>query len=76
MEAVAFLDGKDGDDLRVIQRGHDARFALEASQTVGIVGHFGGKNFESNIALKLGVGSAIHLSHASGADGGGDFVVR
>lgn len=75
MDAIAFFDGKNGDDVRVIQRSDDARFALETSQAVGIVRHFGGQDFESYVALKLGVGGAVDLAHASCADGGGDLVV-
>jgi hypothetical protein len=35
------LDGKNGDDVRMIQRGHGARFTLEAHQPLRIASHLG-----------------------------------
>ncbi len=50
------------DDVRVIESGDGAGFALETGEALGIPGGLRGKDFESDIALEFGVGSAIDLA--------------
>ncbi len=52
-----------------------AGFALEAGEAIGIAGGVGGKDFEGDVAFEFGVGGAIDLAHAAGAEGGEDAVV-
>ena len=40
-----FLDGEDGDDVRVVECGDGLRFASEARQTVGVLREGSGRIF-------------------------------
>ena len=75
VDAVGFFDGEDGDDVRVIEGGDGAGFALETGEAVGIAGHVGRKDLEGDVALEFGVGGAVDLAHAAGAEGADDAVV-
>ena len=75
MHVIGLLDGENGDDVRMIQRGYGPRFTLEAHQALRIARHFGGQNFQRHFAPQLGVGRAIDLTHATGANRGGDVVM-
>ncbi len=70
-EGRAFLlaDVMNGEDVRVIERGHGARLLLEATETVGFAGEGLGNNFQSDIAAEASIARAIDLAHASGAEG-------
>ncbi len=61
-------------DVRVVQRREDLGFALEASQPLGVVGEQVGQDLERHVAVELGVAGAVDLTHAAGADLGGDGV--
>ena len=74
VDVVGFLDRIDGHDVGVIERGDGASLALEAGEAVGIASHRGGQNFERDIAAELGVGGAIHFSHAARAERCLDFI--
>ena len=75
MDAVGFLDRVERDDVRVVEGGDGAGFALEARQAFRIARHFGRQHLESDVTAEFGVGGAIHLAHAAGADRGGDPVM-
>jgi hypothetical protein len=75
VDAIGFLDGVEGDDVRVIQGRDGAGFSLEAREAIGIASHFRRKDFERYGAAELGVHGAIDFAHAAGADGSGDFVM-
>jgi hypothetical protein len=75
MDAVGFFDGENRDDVRVIQRGDGASFALEAGEVLGVVGGGWWEDLEGDVAAKLGIRGAIHLAHATGADGAGNLVM-
>ena len=49
--------------------------ALEAGQAIRLGRHLGGQHLERHVATELGVGGAVDLAHAAGADRGGDPVV-
>ena len=61
-------------DVRMVQRGEDFGFALEAREPIGIAGERLGQHLDRDLAFQLGVRRAIHLAHPAGADLGGDFV--
>src|SRR5262245_59893851 len=63
----ALLESIDRADVRMIERCECLRFALEASQPLGIGGEGRGQNLESDIPLESGVSSSIHLTHAARA---------
>lgn len=57
----------DGDDVGVIEGGGRARFLLEATQAIGIVGIGSGQDFDGYVAPEPGIASTVHLAHAAGA---------
>ena len=67
VNAVAFFDRIDGDDVRMVELCERLCLAPKAAETLGILRHFGGQYFKSHVAAKLGVGGAIHLAHAASA---------
>ena len=75
MDAVGFFDREDGDDVGVIEGGDGAGFALKTGEAVGIARHIGRQNLEGDVAVEFGVGGAIDLAHAAGAEGADDAVV-
>ena len=52
----------------------DLRFALESREPIRVVGERVGQDFQRDVAFELRVARAIDLAHASGADGGDDFI--
>jgi hypothetical protein len=58
----------------MVQRGQCPRFALEACQSLGIVGKGVRENLDRDVAPEVGVDRAPHLPHAAGADRGGHFI--
>ena len=63
------------DDVGVIEAGQDLRLTLEPSHALGIIGEALRKHFDRDLAAKRGVLGSVHLSHASGTEGGDHFVV-
>ena len=61
-------------DVRVIERRERLRFAFETRASVAIAGDRGRQDLEGDIATEPGIAGAIHLAHASGADGTLDFI--
>ena len=52
-----------------------ARFARKPRAAFGIRSDFVGKNLQRDFATELGIPRAIHLAHATGAEGAEDLVV-
>ena len=71
---IVFLDGKDGDDVRVVERGDDLGFPPEARQTVGVSRESVGKNLQRNITIQFRVACAVDLAHPAGAEHRDDFI--
>ena len=58
----------------MMQLGQDLRFPLESSKPLGVLGKRCRKDLDRNLSIELGVGGAIDLAHATGAQGGDDLV--
>ena len=58
----------------MIERGDDARFALEALAEVRIGSQGRGEDLDGDDAIEAGVARLVDLAHAAGAKGGLDFV--
>jgi hypothetical protein len=67
-EAIAFLDAMDRRNARMIERGEDSGFAIEAGQTIGVSGERLWQDLEGDVAVQPRVAGAIDLTHATGAD--------
>ena len=61
------LDVIDGSNIRVVDRGEDARFALESLQSVGIGRESRRQNLDGHFAAEPRVKRPVHLAHAAGA---------
>ena len=61
-------------DVRMIERGQDLRFALEACEPVDIEGEELGQNLQRDVAIELGVACAIDLAHPTRTKRAEDFV--
>ncbi len=59
----------------MIQRGSRARFALEAVQPGCVGGKSFGQDFEGDLAAKLAVARAEHLSHGARAQRAQDLIL-
>jgi len=75
MNAVRLFDGVHGDDVRMIERGNGAGFALETRAPIFARGHLGRENFEGDLATELRVLGQINVAHTAGADLLEDLVV-
>ena len=62
------LQAVDVRDVRMVQRREDFRFALEAREALGSARQRLGQHLDRDLALQLGVGGAIDLAHAAGAE--------
>jgi hypothetical protein len=58
----------------MVQRGEHFRLALKPRQPIRIAGERGGQDLERHLALQARVARAIDLPHASGTEGGHDFI--
>ena len=72
--ALGVLEAVDLRDVRMIERREDLRFALEAGETIGIVGEDVRKDLDRDVALQLRVARAIDLAHAARAERSDDLV--
>ena len=63
-----FLDGEDGDDVRVVERGDGLGFPSEARQPVGVSREGIGKNLQRHITIQFRVARAVDLTHATSAE--------
>ena len=61
-------------DVRMIERGQRLRFAREAGESIMIGGERVRQDLQGDVAIELRVASAIHLAHATGANGRDDLV--
>ena len=58
----------------MIERRQHLRFAREAREAIRIVSDSRQQHLDRDVAIQLRIAGAIHLAHASGAEGGEDFV--
>ena len=61
-------------DVRVVKRGEHLRFAAEPREAIGIIGDGREQHFDRDVAIQLCIACAIHLPHATCAEGGEDLV--
>jgi hypothetical protein len=61
-------------DVRMIQRGNGAGFALKALLEFGIVGEMSGENLDGDSAIEARVFRPVDFSHTAGAERGLNFV--
>ena len=64
---VCFANLVDCDDIRVIEGGCRASFALEAAHPLGVFCEFGGQHLQCDLAAKSRVFGEVYFSHAAGA---------
>jgi dienelactone hydrolase len=62
-------------DVRMIECGHQACFALEARQAVGILRNVFGQDLDRHLATQPGIARAVDLSHSAGTERGDDDVI-
>ncbi len=74
MRGAAVFEAVDGGDVRMIERREHLRFATESRQPVGIADDGVRQQLQRDVALQLGVSSAIHLAHGARAEGADDVV--
>ena len=60
--------------MRMIQRGEQARFALETCQPFGIGDEQRRKNFEGDVSLQPQIAGAVDLTHPARPERSGDLV--
>jgi hypothetical protein len=64
----------DRDDVRVVQPGGGPRLLLEALAAIGVVCELLRENLDRELAPEALVARAVHLAHASRAEGSEDLV--
>ena len=74
--ALVLLDVVDDADVRVVERGGEARLALEAREHGRIRRQRGRQELERDVAIEVQVVGAIHDSHPAGAELRLDPVAR
>src|SRR5688572_13198448 len=72
--AVRFLEAVNAADIGMIQRGKRSRLALEPRGTFLVSNEQTRQDLDRDVAIELGIAGAIHLTHSTGANLGGDFV--
>jgi hypothetical protein len=70
----ALLHSVDVRDVGMIERRQHLGFALEACQTVRVLGERFGQDLDGYFSVELGVLGPIHLAHTARADGREDLV--
>ena len=75
VDALGLFDRVERDDVRMVQRGDGAGFALEAREAIGIARRLGGQHLERDVAAELRVGRAVDLTHGARANLRGNTVV-
>src|SRR5207249_3320261 len=63
-----------GNDIGMVELACGARFLLEASQTVGVLGEGFWQDLDGDLATQPGVPRAVHLAHPARAQRREDFV--
>src|SRR3954451_16146079 len=71
---MGFLQAVDGCYVWMIERSERTCFTAKARQTLRVPREFGGQGFDSDLAVKLTVISAIDFAHATGAKGRHDSI--
>jgi hypothetical protein len=71
---VRLFEPVDLRDVRVIERGEGARFALEPAAALRVICERVRQDLHGDIATELGIACQVHFAHPAGADRGGDFV--
>jgi hypothetical protein len=59
----------------MVQRGEQARFALEPCTGAGIGRHVDRQTFDRHVGFESGVAGEIDLAHSAGADERADLVL-
>jgi hypothetical protein len=67
-DARTLLEAVNGGDVRMVQGREYFRFALKASEPIGISRERRWKDLDSDLTLQPRVGGPIHLAHAAFAD--------
>ena len=62
---VALLEAVHGRDVRVVERGQEARLPLEALDPGGVGGEGLGQDLDRHLAVQAGVAGFVDLSHAA-----------
>jgi hypothetical protein len=75
VNAFILLDGKDGDDVRMVESGNCLGFTLEAVTTL-LRGQLRREDLESYIPVELGVFGDIDFTHAAATELFEDPVMR
>lgn len=60
--------------MRLIEQSDDASIAPEASEALGSAGHVRRQDLGRHVAPELGVGGAVHLSHAARVERTDDLI--
>jgi len=74
ISAVLVPDVVEGADVRMVQAGDGASFALEALAQFGSIGKVIRKDFDGNGALQTRIAGAVHLTHPTRTNRGEDFI--
>jgi hypothetical protein len=70
-----FVESVNRCDVRMVRRGQELGFPLEARQPFGVSGERCGKNFACHDEAKLRVPGRVNLAHAAGANSLKHFVL-
>ena len=73
-QAVNGLQAVHCRDMRMIKRGKELCFALEACQTFLVVREHLGQYFDCHVALQVCVAGLVDLTHPTGAEQVEDFI--
>ena len=65
MDAARVLEPVNVRDVGVVERREHLRFAMEARQSLGIVGEEIGQDLDRDVAVQLGVMGTIDLAHST-----------
>ena len=65
--AVDALEAIDGADVRMVEGRENLRFALEADQTVRVLGEERREDLDRNVAIELAVARAVDVAHPATA---------
>ena len=73
--AVRVFQSVNGGNVRMIQRGKDAGFALESCNTIRIASEGFGENLDGDAAAQFRVRGPIHVAHPARTQMCGDLVM-
>ena len=71
---ISLLKAVDGRDVGMIQCSESLRLTVESCEPIGILRKGVRKDFDCDLATKVYIGGAPHLTHAAHANLGGDFI--